>query len=180
MKILALTLILASFAIAAVGQLIPDSFNPPKEYAGNGYKLVPLGPGVSEIDFAAYMGSMDHIHKAMGNSWPKPTLTMADQEKNMAGEKIQWAERKSFSFAVVTPDGSKELGCFYLRPSNKAGYDVVATLWAIQEEFDKGFETKLYNDMKVWVAKAWTPFQKVAWPGIEIPQAEWRAWPRKQ
>jgi hypothetical protein len=173
------TALLFLLVAAASAQLVPATFNPPKEYAGDGYKLVPLGPAVAELDFKAYMGSIDHLHKVMGGGWPKPTLTMADQAKDMAGEKQQWDERKSFPYAVLSPDGSKELGCFYLRPSNKAGYEVVATLWATQEEFDKGFETKLYQDMKAWVAKTW-PFQKVAWPGIEIPQAEWRALPKKQ
>ena len=175
MKISAILLLLAATASA---QFIPADFNPPTHYAGSTYKLVPLGPDVAEIDFKAYMGSIDHLHTVMGPNWPKPTLTMDDQAKDMAGEKKSWDERKGFSFAVLTPDGSKELGCFYLRQSPKEGYDAVATLWAVQEEFDQGFETKLYKDMKVWVAQAW-PFRKVAWPGIEIPQDQWKALPRK-
>jgi len=178
MKFTALLLALASVPAGSLAQFVPASFDPPHQYAGDGYKLVPLGPAVADVDYKAYMGSMDHIHTIMGNSWPKPTITMADQAKDMAGEKTGWDEKKSFSFAVLTPDGSKELGCFYLRPSNKAGYDAVATLWAIQEQFDKGFEDRLYKDMKIWVAKAW-PFEKVAWPGREISQADWRALPRK-
>jgi hypothetical protein len=171
-------LLILLLATAATAQFIPDTFNPPKTYTAPTYKLVPLGPDVAALDFKAYMGSIDHLHTVMGPSWPKPTLTMEDQAKDMAGEKKSWDERKGFSFAVLTPDGSKELGCFYLRQSPKAGYDAVATLWAIQEEFDKGFEARLYKDMKVWVAQAW-PFQKVAWPGIEIPQDQWKALPRK-
>jgi hypothetical protein len=179
MRFSTLILIAAALPALALAQFIPDSFSPPHQYTGDTYKLVPLGPDVAALDYTAYMGSMDHIHTIMGASWPKPTITLDDQAKDMAGEKAQWDARKGFSFAVLTPDGSKELGCFYLRQSNKAGYDAVATLWAIQEQFDKGFEDKLYKDMKVWVAKAW-PFQKVAWPGREISQADWRALPRKQ
>jgi hypothetical protein len=79
---------------------------------------------------------------------------------------------------VLTPDGSKELGCFYIRPSGKEGYDAVATLWTTKEQADKGFDRQLYSDMKVWLASAW-PFAKVAWPGREIPVAEWRSLPAR-
>ena len=121
-------LLLASLPVAALAQLVPSSFVVPTTYAGAGYKLVPLGPAVAEMDFKAYMSSIDHIRKTQGGNWPRPGLTMDDQAKDMAGEKAQWDGRKSFPFAVLTADGSKELGCFYLRPSAKEGYDVVATM----------------------------------------------------
>ena len=103
---------------------------------------------------------------------------MDDQAKDMAGEKAQWDARKSFPYAVLTSDGKKELGCFYIRPSSKEGVDAVATLWTTKEAAANGFDKQLYQDMKTWIANAW-PFQQVAWPGIEIPAAEWRAKPAK-
>jgi hypothetical protein len=173
---------LASLHVAAFAQstttLVPESFAVPTTYAAADYKLVPLGPDVANLDYDAYMSSIEHIQSRMGGKWPRPGLTMDDQAKDMAGEKSQWEGRKSFPFAVLTKDGSKELGCFYLRPSRKEGYDAVATMWTTKEAFDKGFEDKLYTDMKAWVAKAW-PFQKVAWPGREISQADFRALPNK-
>ncbi len=169
---------LASLPVAALAQLVPPSFSVPTTYSAATYKLVPLGPEVAALDYQAYMGSIDHIRKTQGGNWPRPGLTMDDQAKDMAGEKAQWDGRKSFPFAVLTADGTKELGCFYLRPSGKAGYDVVATMWTIQDAFDKGFEDQLYKDMKVWLEKAW-PFQKVAWRGREITPEAWRALPDK-
>lgn len=167
---------LASLPVAALAQLVPDSFRVPETYTGKTYKLVPLGPAVAELDYAAYMGSIEHIRKSMGGNWPRPDLTLADQAKDMAGEKAQWDTRKSFPFAVLNLEGTKELGCFYLRPSPKQGYDVVVTMWVIQEAFDQGFEDQLYADMKAWLASAW-PFQKPAWVGREIPREAWRAMP---
>jgi hypothetical protein len=104
---------------------------------------------------------------------------MADQAKDMAGEKAQWDGRKSFPFAVLNRDGSKEFGCFYLRPSAKEGYDVVATMWVVKDQFDAGLEDQLYKDLKAWVAQAW-PFQKPAWRGREISAEAWRALPIKK
>jgi hypothetical protein len=157
------TLILALVS-AAAAQLVPDSFQPPRSYTGKGYKLVPLGPDVAQLDFSAYMSSIDHIRKTMGGNWPRPDLTLADQAKDMAGEKAQWDGRKSFPYAVLAPDGSKELGCFYIRPSRNAGFDATATMWTTTEAFDNGFETQLLVDMKAWLAAAW-PFKNVDWRG---------------
>jgi hypothetical protein len=171
-------LLLASLPVAALAQLVPESFTVPTIYMGANYKLVPLGPAVAEMDYQAYMSSIDHIKKSQGGNWPRPDLTLADQAKDMAGEKSQWDGRKSFPFAVLNREGTKEFGCFYLRPSAKEGYDVAITMWVTKDQFDKGFEEQLYKDMKVWIAKSW-PFQKPAWRGHEITNEAWRALPNK-
>jgi hypothetical protein len=170
----ALVLMLASLPVAASAQLVPDSFQVPTTYTAPTYKLVPLGPEVAKLDYDAYMSSIDHIRATMGGKWPSPNLTMDDQAKDMAGEKAQWDTRKSFPYAVLTPDRARELGCFYIRPSRKEGYDAVATLWTTQEQAARGFDQQLHRDMKAWLAKSW-PFTKVAWPGREIPQADFKA-----
>ena len=166
-------------ASAVFAQLVPDTFQPPRSFVGKGYKLVPLGPDIAQLDFNAYMSSIDHIRSSMGGNWPTAGLTMADQAKDMAGEKAQWDTRKSFPYAVLAPDGSKEFGCFYIRPSGKEGYDAVATMWVTKDQFDNGFESQLLADMKAWLAATW-PLKKVAWPGKDLPMAAWRALPAKK
>ena len=178
MRTAALVIALGTVSVACA-QLVPESFQPPRAYAGKGYKLVPLGPDVAQLDFNAYMSSIDHIRSGMGGNWPTAGLTIADQAKDMAGEKAQWDARKSFPYAVLAADGSKELGCFYIRPSAKEGYDAVATMWVTKDQFDNGFEKQLLNDMKAWLASAW-PMKKVAWPGKDMPLADWRALPAKK
>ncbi|MBC7928121.1 MAG: twin-arginine translocation pathway signal protein [Bryobacteraceae bacterium] len=178
MRLLQSFALAAAITTAASAQLVPESFQVPRSYTGSTYKLVPLGPEVAKLDYDAYMGSIDHIRPLMGGNWPRPELTMADQTKDMAGEKAQWDSRKSFPYAVLNSDETKEYGCFYIRPSNKQGYDAVASLWTTKDQADKGFDVQLHKDMKAWLASAW-PFTKVAWPGREIPQAEWRALPSK-
>ncbi len=114
----------------------------------------------------------------MGGKWPHAGLTLDDQAKDMAGEKAQWDARKSFPYAVLSPDGSAEYGCFYIRPSGKQGYDAVATLWVTKDQAEHGFDRKLAADMKSWLATGW-PFTKVAWPGLDMPRDEWNALPAK-
>jgi hypothetical protein len=103
---------------------------------------------------------------------------MEDAMKDMQQEKARFESRRSFAYGVLTSDGKRELGSFYLRPSPKHGYDATASLWVTKEQFDKGFEAVLVKDMKNWIAAAW-PFQKVAWPRREIPAETWNALPNK-
>jgi hypothetical protein len=77
---------------------------------------------------------------------------------------------------VLTPDGTKELGCVYIRPSRKAGYDAQVSMWVTAERFAAGFDPELLADVKQWLAEKW-PFKRVAFPKREISQAEWDALP---
>jgi hypothetical protein len=77
---------------------------------------------------------------------------------------------------VLTPDGTRERGCIYLRPSLKAGYDAVVRLWVTQAEFEAGFDAALERWTRRWVDDQW-PFQTVAWPDRGIPWAQWLALP---
>lgn len=86
MKPAKLFLLLASLPVASLAQLVPDTFEVPTTYVTASYKLVPLGPAVAELDYKAYMSSIDHIRSTQGGNWPRPDLTMDDQAKDMAGE----------------------------------------------------------------------------------------------
>lgn len=158
---------------------VPVDFTVPTSYMGKAYKLVPLGPDVVKQDYDAYMSSIDHLKKNFSSgNWPHAGITMADAMKDMEGEIASFGARKSFAYAVLTPDGSKELGCFYLRPSPKQGYDAVASLWVTKDQYDKGFEPVLLKDMRAWTASAW-PFKKIAWPRRDIPLESWNSLPAK-
>ena len=64
------------------------------------------------------------------------------------------------------------MGCVYIRPSSKPGYDAQVTLWVTQADYDAGFEATLYEWTKYWVEQSW-PFAEVAYPGRDIA---WEAW----
>ena len=64
------------------------------------------------------------------------------------------------------------LGCVYLYPPSKRGYDAVVYLWARQSELANGLETRLHAAVADWLARTW-PFTNVAFPGRSI---DWKAW----
>jgi hypothetical protein len=170
--------LLCAAVLPGAEPFVPADFKVPVTCEGKDYKLVPLGPDLVKIDYDAYMSSVEHLQKQLGGKWPHAGITMDDAMKDMQQEKARFESRRSFAYGVLTPDGKRELGSFYLRPSAKQGYDAAASLWVTKEQFDKGFEAVLVRDMKKWIAEAW-PFQKVAWPRRDISPEAWNALPEK-
>ena len=172
----AVLLLLGTAALAA--PFVPEDFPVPQRVEAEGFVLVPLGPAVLEVDFEAYMGSIGHHQRTFTHSqdWPRADLTAEDAVADMAQEAALFESRRAFAYAVLTPDGARERGCIYLRPSLKKGYDAVVRLWVTEVEFDAGFDGALERWTRRWVNDRW-PFQTVAWPDRGIPWDQWQALP---
>lgn len=165
-------------ASASVPQapLVPASFPVPTLVEAEGFKLVPLGPALVKIDYDAYMSSIEHLQQTFTRSiaWPHPGITDAEAMIDMDTEQARFAQRKSFAYAVLTPDGKRERGCVYVQPSPVPGYDAVVRVWVTKAEYDAGFDAELQAWVMQWMAKDW-PFAKVAYPGRTISWEEWEA-----
>jgi hypothetical protein len=157
-----------------MSSFVPADFNVPTLVETTDFKLVPLGPEVVQADFDAYMSSIEHLQTSFSRStrWPRSDITAADAMKDMEGEQARFKSRKSFAFAVLTPDGSRERGSVYVSPSPVGGYDAVVRMWVTKADYDAGFDARLYKWVTDWIQKDW-PFQKVAYPGRSI---DWKTW----
>jgi hypothetical protein len=157
-----------------VPSFVPADFNVPTLVEATDFKIVPLGPEVVQVDFDAYMSSIEYLQKSFSRStrWPRNDITSADAMRDMQNERVRFESRKSFAFAVLTPDGSRERGSVYVSPSPVRGYDAVVKMWVTKAEYDAGFDARLYKWVINWIEKDW-PFQKVAYPGRSI---DWETW----
>lgn len=190
MRIVGLALSLAMLALAPAPALadqsapaaepaaafVPADFEVPTFVEGPGFKLVPLGPDVAKVDFDAYMSSIEHLQRTFTRStdWPHQDISAADAMRDMESEQARFQGRKSFAYAVLTPDGKRELGSVYVAPSSVPGYDAVVRMWVTKADYDAGFDAELYRWVTSWVRNDW-PFKAVAYPGRAI---EWAAWDR--
>lgn len=163
-----------AFAAEAKPPLVPADFHVPTLVEAKGFKLVPLGPDLVKIDYDAYMSSIEHLQKTFtrNTAWPHPGITDAEAMVDMETEQARFAQRKSFAYAVLTPDGTRERGCVYVQPSPVAGYDAVVRMWVTKAEYDAGFEAELYAWVVKWLERDWH-FAKVAYPGHAIGWEEW-------
>ncbi|MCP1469223.1 hypothetical protein J3E64_000894 [Sphingobium sp. OAS761] len=163
-------------APAPAAYLVPEDFKVPTHVEAADFKIVPLGPDLAKIDYAAYMSSIRHLQETFTRStdWPHEGISDADAMRDMEAEQARFRNRTSFAYAVLTPDGSRERGCMYISPSDVEGYDAVVRLWVTRPEYDAGFDAALYQWVTQWVRRDW-PFVNVAYPGRSIEWSRWDA-----
>lgn len=130
---------------------------------------VPAAAGWS----AASMSSIEHLQQTFSRSggWLHENITDEDAVQDMLNEEERLNNRESFDYAVLTPEGDRERGCVYVRPSSKPSYDAQVSLWVTKAEFDAGFDAEFYEWTTQWVEENW-PFTELAFPGRSI---EWTA-----
>lgn len=160
----------------SVRPFVPADFTPPTLVETAEFKLVPLGPDLVKVDFDAYMSSIEHLQKTFSRStnWPHKDISDADAMADMESEKARFQSRKSFAYAVLTPDGKRERGSVYVSPSPVPPYDAMVRLWVTKADYDAGFDAELYQWVTRWVQADW-PFRNVAYPGRAIDWVTWDA-----
>lgn len=155
---------------------IPADFEPPVLVETENFKLVPLGPDLVDLDYEAYMSSIEHLQETFTRStrWPRADISSEDAMQDMLNEQARFNNRESFAYAVLSKDGEREMGCVYVRPVSKQGYGYEAevALWVTKTHFDAGFDEELYEWTQEWLKESW-PFDDVAYPG-RAP--EWDTW----
>ena len=122
-------------------------------------------------DYEAVMTSVDHLHDIFGPGWPDG-LTMEQDLIDLGWHQKEFQRRRSFAYTVVSLDESQVLGCIYINPSRKTGFDAVVYMWARQSELDSGLEKELEMTVREWMQEKW-PFEKVAFPGLDMSHEEW-------
>ena len=154
--------------------LVPEDFHVPTLVAAAGFKLVPLGPDVVNVDFDAYMSSIEHLQRTFTRNaaWPHKDISHADAMRDLENEQARFNNRVAFAYAVLTPDGSRERGSVYVQPSTVKNYDAVVRMWVTKADYDSGFDTELYRWVANWIRTDW-PFKRVAYPGRAV---DWPTW----
>lgn len=155
---------------------VPIDFRVPETLETTEFRLRMLTVHDVVKDYDAVMSSVDHC-KAIwpGGTWPMG-LTLEQNLIDLGWHQKEFQTRRSFAYTVVRPDESMVLGCVYIEPTRKQGFDAEVYLWARQSELAGGLETRLYAAVRNWIRTTW-PFESVAYPGREPAWERWSALP---
>ena len=131
-------------------------------------------------DYDSVMSSIEHLRGVLGpgSSWPSADLTLEQDLIDLGWHQKEFQIGSSFAFTVMSLDERRCLGCIYVDPSEKAGYDAKVILWVRQSEFRKGLDEKLFSAVKIWLSEEWW-FTTVAFPGRQLSWQEWESLPNK-
>ncbi|MGL4635192.1 MAG: hypothetical protein ACRCWF_04360 [Beijerinckiaceae bacterium] len=152
---------------------IPRDYDIPKELETSEFRLRMLTVNDVVKDYDAVMTSVEHCKTIWpGGKWPEG-LTLEQNLIDLGWHQKEFQTRRSFAYTVVRLDESAVLGCVYIVPTKKRGFDAEVYLWARQSELSSGFEERLHTTVKDWIAAKW-PFTAAAYPGRSVPWAAWR------
>jgi hypothetical protein len=155
---------------------VPREYEIPKSLEADEFRLRMLTVSDVVKDYNAVMSSVDHCKTIWpGGTWPTG-LTLEQNLIDLGWHQKEFQTRRSFVYTVMALDASKVLGCVYILPTRKPGYDAEVYLWARQSELAGGLEERLHASVKDWISTLW-PFKSVAYPGREVAWENWRALP---
>ncbi|MBT2477693.1 N-acetyltransferase [Streptomyces sp. ISL-94] len=138
-------------------RFVPDGFEAPKNLAGDGFRLEPLGAEHNERDLAAWSGSIGHIRATPGFGRDWPPLEGMSAEANLADlvrHAEDFAERRGFTYSVL--EGEAEvIGCLYVYPAKEQPDRVHVSSWVRADRAH--LDVPLYETVSRWLREVW-PF----------------------
>ncbi|HMO10761.1 MAG TPA: N-acetyltransferase [Actinotalea sp.] len=112
---------------------VPVGFDPPGSLVTDLFRLEPLGPEHNASDLAAWTSSIEHIRATPGypdGDWPPLAGMSAEQNlHDLRRHADDFAARTGFTFTVLEPERDEVIGCVYLYPPERDGYDVIVQSW---------------------------------------------------
>jgi hypothetical protein len=170
----------AAAAVSSVGgaqsarPFVPSEFKVPEKLETDRFRLRMLTVNDVVKDYDAVMTSVNHLRGVFGpkSTWPDHDLTLEQDLIDLGWHQKEFQTRRSFAYTVMNPSETICLGCVYIFPTRKRGYDAEVYLWVRKSEYEKGLDRVLFEAVRQWIGKEWL-FKKVGYPGREI---DWKTW----
>jgi len=155
-------------------KLVPDNFVVPAGLETDRLRLRMLTIHDVVKDFDAVMTSQHRLKTIFrpGSDWPTG-LTLEQNILDLAWHQVEFQQRTSFCYTVISLDEATILGCLYIYPANRMGHDAEVSMWVREAEAETGLDAHLFEVVQAWMARDW-PMQNPAYPGRGIGWEEWR------
>src|SRR5271166_2289982 len=109
---------------------VPAKFRVPDTLETNEFRLRMLTVNDVVKDYDAVMSSVDHCKTIWPDlGWPEG-LTLEQNLIDLGWHQREFQTRRSFAYTVVNLAESVVLGCVYIEPTKRRGYDAAVYLWA--------------------------------------------------
>ena len=139
--------------------LVPEGFTVPAGLRSELFVLEPLGVQHNVADHAAWTSSIEHIRATpgfAGRTWPAP-MSLPENAADLIKHAQDFADRTGFTYTVLEPASGDVIGCVYIYPPRRSGYDVDVRSWVRADH--AGLDKPLHDLVCQWLAGTW-PFQK--------------------
>jgi RimJ/RimL family protein N-acetyltransferase len=157
---------------------LPVEFEVPTVLETERFRMRPVTIHDVVKDYEAVITSREQLWELFGEAWgwPPEDLTLEQDLIDLGWHQKEFQLRSSFDYAVMSPDEGRLLGCVYVDPPGKVGFDAEVYLWVRADELATGLEQALEGVVRRWISDEW-PFKAVAYPGRAPSWEEWFALP---
>jgi hypothetical protein len=146
---------------------VPEDFAAPAGLVTAEFRLTPLGPQHNEADYAAWTGSIDHIRATPGfpdGTWPRE-MALSDNLRDLERHARDFAERRGFTYTVLSPDTGDVIGCVYIYPASGREQSVAegrrqAQVQSWVRADRAALDKALHDAVLAWVERDW-PFASI-------------------
>ena len=107
---------------------VPVDFAVPEGLTAEEFRLEPLGPRHNAADYAAWTASIGHIQATpgfAGTGWPHE-MSLAENLRDLERHAQDFAERRGFTYTVLSIGTGDIIGCVYIYPPQDEGPGVAA------------------------------------------------------
>ena len=155
---------------------IDPAFAVPEGLETETYRLRMLRATDVEKDFEAVISSIQELTQVWpASGWPKG-LTLEENRRDLQRHEREFMNREAFAYTVVALDESRVLGCVYINPSSKQGYEAEVYLWHRESPLGEGADLQLQGVVDDWLKQQW-PFSSPILPGRQITWQDWHKLP---
>jgi hypothetical protein len=147
---------------------VPEEFAVPDGLVAAEFRLTPLGPQHNEADYAAWTTSIGHIRATPGfasGSWPHE-MPLSDNLRDLERHARDFAERRGFTYSVLSARTGDVIGCVYIYPRKYQGdgggaaVNRVAQVKSWVRADHAGLDPLLHDAVLAWMESDW-PFDAV-------------------
>ena len=144
-------------------EFYPASAPVPEEMRTNRLLLRPLRATDAALDYEAVMSSAEQLRHWSQRGWPADDFTLAQNLGGLQGHEREHYAREAFTFTVLSPHGTRCLGCVYIMPlEGQAGplcagaaYPANVGFWVRTSEVANDLDRHLLATLREWLQTAW-------------------------
>ena len=146
---------------------VPADFAVPEGLTAGEFRLEPLGPQHNAADYAAWTSSIAHIQATpgfAGRGWPYE-MSLAENLRDLERHAQDFAERRGFTYTVLSTGTGDVIGCVYIYPprsqgpgDDERGRPAQVESWVRADH--AALDLAVHDAVAAWLERDW-PFDSV-------------------
>jgi hypothetical protein len=145
----------------------PEGTAAPASLRTSLFLLRPLLATDVDLDCDAVMSSRAELRRWSQSTWPAEDFTRAENLDDLERHEREHRAGEAFTYTVLTPDGSRCLGCVYVAPLRREEEALLGpaeagerrarvTFWVRASDVAHDLDLRLFETLRAWFARTWS------------------------